>query len=259
MSEEKAVAGATPDKPVDPAAISEASVKFLDRAKIELELRLSFRKEYEQLLQIWKDNELTELRAKQDEIIAAGLKKYLLKVQEEQKPPEPEDIQKLLDQEYETFTIPVDVVTAGASDAEGDIVTKVTFTIRELPQSIEKKFYRQFKTKLIGKLQMLESFTQSGMDKPFEEKAKSFLELFDESFDMLAEAVVLCLNPFGRRKDIDVAWVQNNISSDRQWRIIEAQMKVNRLRDFFSKVSTSGRDMMTMRRPDFQVLQQLVA
>jgi hypothetical protein len=258
MSEEKATTGVSPDKPVDPAAISEASVKFLDRAKIELELRLSFRKEYEQLFQIWKDNELTELRAKQDEIIADGLKKYLLKVQEEQKPPEPEDIQKLLDQEYETFTIPVDVVSAG-TDEEGDIVRKVTYTIRELPQSIEKKFYRQFKTKLVGKLQMLESFTQAGMDKPFEEKAKSFLELFDESFDMLAEAVVLCLNPFGRKKDIDMAWVQNNISSDRQWRIIEAQMKVNRLRDFFSKVSTSGRDMMTMRRPDFQALQQLVA
>ena len=106
---------------------------------------------------------------------------------------------------------------------------------------------------------MLESFTQAGMDQPFEQKAKAFLELFDESFDMLADAVVMCLNPFGRKKLVDRDWVQNNIGSDRQWSIVTAQIEVNRLRDFFSKVSQSGqRTMTTMRVPNFQQLQQLV-
>jgi hypothetical protein len=257
MQEEKApIPGVT--NPVDPAIVTKTTTEFLEREKNAMETRMTLRKEYESLFQMWKDNELTALESKQQEIITKGLREYFDKWKEEQKPPEPADIQKLLDQEYETFTIPVDVVEAG-NEEEGEVVKRLTFTIRELPQSIEKKFYRQFKTKLVGKLQLLEAFTQSGIDKPFEDKAKAFLELFDESFDLLAETVVLCLNPFGRRKGIDMMWVQNNIGSDRQWTIIEAQMKVNRLRDFFSKVSTSGQDMMTMRRPNFQALQQLVA
>jgi hypothetical protein len=230
---------------------------YMERAKLELELRLNLRQEYEGLFQIWKNDAFADLEKKQDEVIAKGLKKYFEQWQEEQKPPEPVDIQKLLDQEYETFTIPVDYVKYGEN---GDETThKVTFTLRELPQTVEKKFYGMFRGRLIDKLQDLESITQAGMEKSFEDRAKSFLSLFDESFDMLADAVLLCLNPFGKKRDIDREWVQNNIGSDRQWRIVEAQMKVNRLRDFFSKVSTSGRDMMMMKRPNFQALQTLAA
>lgn len=250
--------GVVPDKQVEPVEIpTKPANEFLERAKLELELRLSLRQEYENLLTMWKNTELIDLEKKQNEIIAKGLEEYFKKWKEEQKPPEPQDIQVLLDQEYETFTIPIDCVSE-----EGE-VDHVTFTVRELPQSIEKKFYRQFKGKLLDKLQMLEAFTQSGIDKPFEDKAKSFLDLFDESFDILAEAVVLVINPFGKKKVhdgiVDKDWVQNNISSDRQWRIVEAQMKVNRLRDFFSKVSTSGQNMMMTTSPNFRALQGLVA
>jgi len=228
--------------------------EFLDRAKIELELRPLLRQEYETAFQIWKNNELSELAKKQDEVIAEGLKKYFETWKEEQKPPEPEDIQKLLNQEYETFVVPIDAVKYENGE---EVEEKLTFTIRELPQSIEKKFYKQFREKLIDKLQMLEAVTQAGMDKPFEERVKAGLTLFDESFDILAQAVVYCLNPFGRKSFVTVTWVQDHIGSDRQWRIVEAQMKVNRLRDFFSKVSTSGRNLTMTRSPNFQALQQL--
>jgi hypothetical protein len=238
-----------PSIPVKPAS------EFLDRATLELQISLRMRKEYENLLQIWKNDAFAELEKKQDEVIALGLKTYFDKWKEEQKPPEPEDIQKLLDQEYETFTIPIDYVKF---ENEEEVNAKMTFTVRELPQSIEKKFYRQFKEKLKGKASLLEAFTQSGIDKPFEEKVDSFMSLFDESFDLLADAVLLVLNPFGRRKEITKEWVQNNIGSDRQWRIVEAQLKVNRLRDFFSKVSASGQNVMMTTRPNFQSLQQLV-
>jgi len=243
---------------VPPEIPTKPAEEFLSDAKRELDLRLKLRQEYEQTFEIWKSTTFLEYEKKQEETIAKGLQEYIKKVEEERKPPEPGDIQKLLDQDYETFSIPIHCY-----DDETGESKQVTFTVRELPQSVEKRFYRQFKGKIIDKLQMLEAFTQAGIDKPFEDKAKSFLELFDESFDMLAEAVVLVLNPFGKvQRDgvlITKEWVQNNISSDRQWRIVEAQLKVNRLRDFFSKVSTSGREMMTMRRPNFQALQELAA
>jgi hypothetical protein len=246
----------TPEPPTIKLPTKPAS-EFLEQAKLELEVRLHLRQEYENLFTIWKNDAFADLEKKQDEIIAKGLKTYFDKWVEEQKPPEPVDIQKLLDQEYETFTIPVDYLKYDDDGVE--TVHKMTFTLRELPQSIEKKFYSQFKGRVIDKLQALEAITQAGMEKSFEERAKSFLEVFDESFDMLAEAVMLCLNPFNKKKEVTREWVQNNISSDRQWRIIEAQIKVNRLRDFFSKVSTSGQNMMMMRRPSFQVLQTLAA
>lgn len=251
MPEETKNGSAAPD--VTPTLPTKPTEEFLDQAKLELSLRLQLRQEYEKILEIWKNDELGKLAKQNEETIGKGLEELAKKIRDEIKPPEPQEIQKLLDQEYETFTLKVDYIDEDESEQSQ------TFTIRELPQSVEKKFYRQFKEKLLTKLQLLEAFTQTGIDKPFEEKAQSFLSLFDESFDLLADAVVLCLNPFGRKKEINKEWVQNNISSDRQWSIIEAQMKVNRLRDFFSRVSTSGRDtMMTMRRPSFQQLQQLV-
>lgn len=243
------------DAGVPKVEVSKPASDFLDRATIELEVRLKLRQEYENLFEIWKTTAFADLEKKQDEVIATGLKNYFEKWKEEQKPPEPQDIQKLLDQEYETFTVPVDYIKF---EGEEEKTERIIFTIRELPQAIEKRFYRQFKERLLDKVQLLEAFTQSGIDKPFEEKAKSFLTLFDESFDLLADAVVLVLNPFERRKSITKEWVQNNISSDRQWKIVEAQLKVNRLRDFFSKVSASGQNMMMTTRPNFRSLQQLV-
>ncbi len=235
----------TPSLPVKP------TVDFLTRTQIEMELRPMLREEYEHMYQIWKSKDFAELGQKNEQIINEGLKKYFEEWKQQQTPPTPEDLQKLLDQDYETFTVPLNWENEEGKEES------VTFTLRELPQSTEKKFYKQFKERLLPNLQMLEAITQAGMDKPFDEKAKAVLALFDESFDILADAVVLCLNAYGRKAYINRQWVQDHIGSDRQWRIVEAQMKVNRLRDFFSKVSTSGQNMMTMRRPNFQALQEL--
>lgn len=253
MSDVKETPAESPE-PIQTLHTKTAS-EFLEQSAIELRVSLKMRKEYESLLQIWKNNELADLEKKQEEIIAKGLRTYFEKLKEEQKPPEAQDIQKLLDQEYETFTIPITYVKYTDNVESTELMT---FTVRELPQSVEKKFYRQLKEKLKGKASLLEAFVQSGIDKPFEEKVDAFLSLIDESFDLLADATLLVLNPFNRRKEITKEWVQENISSDRQWKIVEAQLKVNRLRDFFSKVSASGQNVMMTTRPNFQSLQQLV-
>ena len=240
--------GTVQDNATSVNALSDA----VDRKKWEMELRVSLRSEYEQLFKVWKQTDLVELARGQDKAIQEGLVALFNKHLEEQKPPTHEDIQQLLNQEYEVF--PIKVLTTDDSGTEKEEL----FTIRELPQAAEKHFFKQFKDKILSRSQELMAFTQEGMDKPFEEKAKAFMDLFDDSFDMLADAVVIVLNPFGKRTDITRTWVQASIGSDRQWRIVEAQIQVNRIKDFFSRVSQSGlatQTMLTGQR--FQQLQQL--
>lgn len=221
------------------------------RSQIETELRPKLRIEYETLFTLWKTEELDKVRQESEKIANEGLKKLFDKWKEDQKPPSDEQIQLLLSQDYIDFNLQINYY-------DGDSEHSEQFTIRELPQASEKRFYKQFKDKVLSKAGELQAFTQAGIDKPFEEKAKAFLELFDESFDMLSEAVVICLNPFNKNSKVTKEWVQNNISSIRQWQIIEAQIKVNRLKDFFSKLSQSGQSTQTMLGGlNFQQLQQL--
>jgi len=227
--------------------------EWVAKGNKDLELRAEIRKEYEQLFKLWKESELQELEKTNDKTIQEGLQKLFDKWVEEQKPPTNEEIQLLLNQEYETFFLKVHFLDdAGEEKSE-------MFTLRELPQSVEIAFYKQFTDRVMNKVQSLAAFAQTDIERPFEERAKSFLTLFGEGFDLLADAVVLVLNPFGKRKDITRDWIQQHVSSNRQWNIIEAQMKVNRLKDFFSKVSQSGQQTQTMMGnvPRFQQLQQL--
>ena len=238
---------------------SEVQPEWIDRKKWELDQRLMMRQEFEKSYEIWKLNDLQEVEKKNQEIIKEGLEKLYEKYKEEQKPPTPEDIAVLLNQEYETFPVKLQVEDPTGQE---DPTTEL-FTIRELPQSVEIKFYRQFKDKIIDKATELQAFTQESIDMPFETKVRSILEVFGESFDMLAETVTIVLNPFGKRKvkrqDIDRVWVQNDISSNRQWSIVEAQLKVNRVKDFFSRISSSGQQtQMMMSGVNYQQLQQLV-
>ena len=226
---------------------------WLNRATLKAEIEVEVRAQYEALLTFWKTTELDKVRKESEEVAKAGIEKLFTKWQEEQKPPTHDDIQLLLGQEYETFTLQLET-----SDDNGDVKSEM-FTIRELPQAAEKKFYKQFRDKILSKAGALEAFTQAGIDKPFEEKAKAFLELFSESFDMLAEAVVIVLNPFNKKQYINLEWVQNNISSTRQWQIVEAQIQVNKLKDFFARLSQSGQTTQTMLGGlSFQQLQQQV-
>lgn len=240
------------DKPIVDKIVKPTE-DWMDTNALEARVRLAMRKEYEDLFKYWKTTELVELDKKNEAIIDEGLQKYFEQQRDQLKPPTHDEIQELLSQEYETFPVKVNY-----APKSGDRKDKL-FTLRELPQEIEEKFYNQFKKTILAKSQELAAFAQEGMDKSFEEQARSFLELFGESFGMIAEAVTLCLNPYNEDEEVDVKWVQRNISSNRQWSIIEAQMKVNRLKDFFLRVSQSGQQTQTMMTGQrFQQLRQLV-
>lgn len=208
--------------------------------KLRKELRDEYRAEYERLLEIWKMKELAVLESKQDEQINLKVGEFIDQYKKEMTPPTVEEVQAILDQEYITFNIKVDV-HHGAGKG-----TQKTFVIAELPQEIEKHFYQLFRNKIETKLETLSSFDQSLMDMPFEKKARAMLELIDDGFDVLAEATLCVLNPFGEDKDVDIKWLQRNLSSNRMWDIVESQILANRIRDFFSKLSQSGKRMTTI-------------
>jgi hypothetical protein len=248
----------------DPNIDKTESVKpaWLKDNKQELELRVILRQEFEQLFEIWKTKELSVLKEEQDVIIKKGLEELYVKYKEEQKPPTTEEIAALLNQEYESFPVKVQVEDS-TDDTTGEAkYSTELFTIRELPQTAELKFYDILQNKILTKTSELQAFTQESIDMPFEQKVKSILSVGGEAFGLMAETVLIVLNPFGKRKvkgkEIDRDWIQNNISSNRQWSIVEAQLKVNRVKDFFSRISASGQQtQMMMTGVNFQQLQRL--
>jgi hypothetical protein len=145
-----------------------------------------------------------------------------------QKPPNPEEITLLLNQEYAEFKVKLPDPGSGSLMKE--------FTIVELPQTIEKKFYKRLKDHLLPRLGELSALIVRLADEPTDKKILTIIELFEPSFDLLAETVTIILNPY-ENNGVTTQWVQDKISSYRQWNIVLAQERANRIRDFFSHVS----------------------
>lgn len=202
----------------------------------------------EQRLLIWKKTELADLQKETDDKVRDLVAEFWEKWKKDQEPPTPEDIQKMLSQEYIEFQLPVMVGTE-----------KRIFVVRELPQKVERKFYRQFKDQIKEYGPQIAAFTQANMGSSFEKQVVAFMDTFDNAFDIIADGVVIVLNPFGEEKQIDRDWVQNNIGSHRMWNILQAQIQVNRLRDFFSQLYQAGQSAEMMTTPlSFQGLRERV-
>lgn len=212
--------------------------------QIEAKLRL----DAEQRLLIWKKTELADLQKETDDKVRDAVAEFWDKWKAEQEPPTPKEIQDMLSQEYVEFQLPLAI----GSEMR-------TFVIRELPQKIERKFYRQFKDQIATYGPQIAAFTQAQMGQTFEKTVVAFMDTFDNAFDIIADGVVLVLNPFDTDKDITREWAQNNISSSRMWNIVQAQIKVNRLRDFFSQLYQAGQSAEMMTTPlSFQGLRERV-
>jgi hypothetical protein len=205
------------------------------------------RLDYEQRFIIWKKTELAEIQKDADDKIRDMVSQFWEKWKAEQEPLTPDKIQLLLNQEYGSFPIKMFCIKEGKERE---------FIIRELPQKVERKFYRQFQRRVKEYGPMLNAFVQANMGQPFEKQIEAFMEAFDNAFDVLAETVAICIDPF-EEEGIDMEWIQNNISSQRQFSIIRAQMEVNRLRDFFSQLYQAGQKMESLMTPlSYQGLQE---
>lgn len=241
-----------PEGTSDPIPDSDGKVDFLG-LKVKPEdvefykaLDDKIRAEYEGKLLIWKKTELSDLEKNLDDQVRDMVAKFYEKWKEEQKPLTQDQITQVLSQEYVTFLIKLRPYDSGE---------ELEFTIRELPQAIERKFYRSFSSKLKEYGPKLNAFVQSNLGQPVEAQISSFLDTFDNAFDIMSDTVVLCLNPFGKDERVTKQWVQDNVSSSRQFNILQAQMEVNRLRDFFSQLYRAGQKMESLTKPpSFQAL-----
>lgn len=142
-------------------------------------------------------------------------------------PPKPDELQAILDQEYIEFKVKV--------HASGD---ERTFTIRELPQAIERKILKEIKKQAIPLAIELQgvSFTTLLDGDPIK-KIADLLNAFDPVLGMFCEMAATILNPFGKDDEVNAEWVQKNLSSQRILAIIAAQFECNKVRDFFSLLS----------------------
>lgn len=234
---------------------TEVSVEEL-RVKIREEERKAAESQAKEKLEVWKAEELADLEARQQQLIHEDVEKLVQKYMEEQGPPTADEIQKLLSQEYLEFKVSIRTVVG---EADEERVKTIEFVITELPQSVEKQFYKKFKKQIVDLAPQINAWVQKNLDKSVIERVEGFLETVDGGMDLMAEAVVYVLNPRGKKTFITKEWVADNISSIRQWNILQAQADANRLRDFFSLVSRSGREIeMTTKPLSFQQLQEQV-
>jgi hypothetical protein len=207
------------------------SIEFV-RATIETEVRAEYDAKFVRDITSYQQR----LKLEND----AALKEVIDEFKKSQTPPTQEEIGKLLSQEYLTF----DVEIPWESETLTEKIRK--FTIRELPQSVEKKFYKLFKDQIVPRASEIGALSFEMTEGDVGKKIVSLLEIFDPGFDLMADACVMILNPRGKETAINREWVQDNLGSYRQWNIINAQIQINRLRDFFSQISRSSRGMTPM-------------
>ena len=206
------------------------------------------RENYEERFEIWKSTEFADYEKEQTEQLKEIAAEYFKKLEQEQKPLTQEEIQALLEQDYGSFTIAVTDSETGENKS---------FVVQELPSAQERIFYKKFKDQLTGKSSQIAALAQETMDLPMDKKIESFLEAFDGFFDLLADAVVLILNPRGKKEFVTQKWVMDNMSSHRQWNIVKAQIEVNKLRDFFSELFQNGMKTQSLTMPaNVQTLRQ---
>jgi|SRR5581483_6576971 len=146
------------------------------------------------------------------------------KIRKAHTPPSDADLQKLLSQEYAEFTVEVRV-------AEGSR----TFTIRELPMSIETKIIQVIRRTLVERLQSI-STIEWDPGANMLERLQKVLDVVPGALSTLAECVALCLDPFGEHS-VSAAWVADNIGATRMLNILRAQLAAGRYRDFASGIS----------------------
>jgi hypothetical protein len=118
-----------------------------------------------------------------------------------------------------------------------------TFTIVELPHSVEKKILKRIKTILVPFASDLSAISMELLEGDAAKKIVQLMNTFEPVLDAMVALCTICLNPFDEEEDIDEAWVATHLSSTRIVKIVTAQLEVNRWRDFFSLLFRSTKSM----------------
>jgi len=187
--------------------------------------------EVNRLLQDEKDRVDKTVRSLQEEN-QRMIDETIAEIRAKNTPPSKEEIQTLLEQEYAEF-----VVKVRTADKERK---ERVFTITELPQALETKFITKLQDKVLPRMKGLLGELKSLLESDIDKQAELLVKFLEPFADAMAEAVSIILNPYDEEKDVTPEWVSANISSSRQWNIIVAQERANKMRDFFSQVSLAS-------------------
>lgn len=151
----------------------------------------------------------------------------LEKIREANKPPDPAELSKLLNQEYVEFTLKVR--GRGPSPVDKD------FVIRELVQATEIRLVKLIQTALLPRIKELSSLDwQTGTTA---DKLQQFLNALPDSLELLHSVCKIILDPYEEDVVITEEWVSRNLSFTRIVFILDAQILANRYRDFLSLAS----------------------
>ena len=183
-------------------------------------------------------NKAAELKKVIDQLIEDNKSLLNAKIEEFRKaatPPSPDEIQKVLDQEYLEFNVHL-------RNGTGD----KTFSIRELSMAAETKLLKVVSKTLAERMQDFARVNwQQAMDGDMLTRIQHLIQVVPGTMDTLAECCAVCLDPFGEQ-GITAEWVSKNIGLARVCAILDAQVKVSRYRDFFSLVGRFMPGQMTV-------------
>jgi len=195
---------------------------------LEIEIRKKLQEEYDSRL----ESEIKKISARMQEENTKIVQEALERYRKEMTPPTSEDIQKLLEQEYLEFK--VDVRVGGTSK---------NFVIRELPQKVEKRMFKKIKDVLVPFSSELESVKMNLLDGDPAKKIVQLMNTFEPIFELMVSVAAITLNPFGEEEGINEEWISEHLSSTRIMHVVNAQMEANRMRDFFSLLSQSSKQL----------------
>ncbi len=168
------------------------------------------------------EKEINALKAANEEMIQAEIERF----RAQNKPLEPADVEKLLTQSYAEFVVKI---------RERNKPLEREFTIRELPQAVEKKMLALVQKNLVPHLKEVQSIEWTSTS-TVAEKIQRVLDVAPNALDTLSQICQLALDPFDE-ESITLTWVQTNLSSFRIVAIVEAQMLASKVRDFFASAS----------------------
>jgi hypothetical protein len=207
--------------------------KDLLASQLRPDLLKEIRSEYTSMYAI----EFSQAKANLENMYAQKFDKEFAEFKKSITPLTPEELTKLVSQEYLEYEVPV-------REKKSDKYEIRTFTLRELSQESEQRFLEVFKKKLVPIVREFQSADLAETEADIADKIKLVLEVVEPGFNVLSELVLVCLDPFQEDTNLTVPWVKKNLSSSRMWNIVRAQFEVNRTRDFISSVSQQVQGMI---------------
>ena len=159
------------------------------------------------------------------------------KIRKANEPLSPEELTKLLSQEYVEFPVQVRIARNGTGVRD--------FVIRELPVAVERKVLTTIQKTLAPRLKELSSLDWSAEATNLS-KLNKMVSMIPGALDTLAECTAICLNPYDEHSDVNGEWVMNNLNVYKMYNVLQAQANASRWRDFFLAVYQAIPGQMTV-------------